>query len=94
MAANAGVIRRRRDIHLNKLLVAVIVIVSLAFVPSVEASSLTHAWAKAARSCNGSGGDAACERAEALWNRLVASGCRYDASPHSFDPAGWWCRTR
>jgi hypothetical protein len=62
--------------------------------PAARASSLTHAWAKAARECNESGSSPGCAKAEVYWNRLTAAGCKYDAPPHSFDPTGWYCRTR
>ncbi len=59
-----------------------------------HASPLTHAWAKAAEQCSDNGQSSACRTAEIYWERLVRAGCTYDALPHSFDPAGWLCRTR
>jgi hypothetical protein len=72
---------------------ASLVILAAASLPA-SASPITHAWAKAAEQCSGNGHPSACHTAQIYWDRLVRAGCTYDAPPHSFDPAGWLCRTR
>jgi hypothetical protein len=47
--------------------------------------------------CSGGHGDdpqtnVACDRANDIWNALIAAGCKYKGAAHSFDANAWVCK--